>query len=279
MRRALGKGLAQLVGEESAGSVHELPVGALRPNPSQPRKRFAEEELAELAASVREHGVLQPILVRPVGHEAYEIVAGERRYRAAVAAGLETVPVVVRPADHRTALELALVENVQREDIGPLEAAEAYARLSTEFGMSQDEIARRVGKSRPAIANTMRLLVLPAAVRQWLAEGRLSEGHARAALMAGDGAAVERVARRALDGALTVRQTEALARGEAPQPKPPKTEDPDWRRLAEGLSERFGAPVRLRRGAKRSRLEIEFATVEDLERVLEAMGFDPSEVP
>lgn len=278
MRRALGKGLAQLVGEESAGAVFELPLSAVRANPTQPRRRFDPEEMAELEASVREHGILQPILVRPVGHERYEIVAGERRFRAASAAGLATVPAVVRPADARTALELALVENVQREDIGPLEAAEAYARLVSEFGLSPEEVAARVGKSRSAVSNTMRLLGLPAPVRQWLAEGRLTEGHARAALTAGDEARVVWVAERSLDGALTVRQAEALARAEAPARRPAAPEDPDWRRIADGLSERLGAPVRFRRGAKRSRLEIEFTSVEELERVLEAMGIPASEM-
>ncbi|MGE0002688.1 MAG: ParB/RepB/Spo0J family partition protein, partial [Fimbriimonadaceae bacterium] len=179
MRRALGKGLAQLMGEEGEGTVHELPVAAVAPSPTQPRQSFDDADLEELADSLRQHGVLQPILVRPVGHDRYEIMAGERRYRAALIAGLATVPVVVKPADARTALEYGLIENVQRVDIAPLEAASAYRRLVSEFGLTQEAVADRVGKSRVAIANTLRLLGLPAEVQDLLATGAITEGHAR----------------------------------------------------------------------------------------------------
>lgn len=280
MRRALGKGLAQLVGEEAEGSVHELPVEAIQPNPGQPRRLFDEQALAELAGSIAEHGVLQPILVRPVGHDRYEIVAGERRFRAAVSAGLARVPVVVRPADPRTALQYALVENVQRADIRPLEAAGAYARLADEFGMGHEEIAARVGKSRAAVSNTIRLLRLPEEVRAWLDDGTLTEGHARAAMLAGDDAAVLRVARKAVAAGLSVRQTEALARGEAPEPRVPAAPpDSDWERMAGGLARHLGTAVRVKRGRRVSKLEIEFRDLDDLDRVLAAMGFDPAQVP
>lgn len=280
MRRSLGKGLAQLMGEESEGTVHELPISAITPSPTQPRQSFDESELEELAASLREHGVLQPILVRPVGHERYEIMAGERRFRAARLAGLASVPVVVKPADARTALEYGLIENVQRVDIAPLEAAAAFRRLVTEFGLSQDAVADRVGKSRVAVANTIRLLGLPAEVQDLLATGAITEGHARAVLGAGSEARAVCVARRAADHGLSVRQTEALARGESRAIRlPVAAPDPDWERIAERLSERLGTRVSLRQGKHRGKLEIEFTSVEDLERVLEAIGIRLDPVP
>lgn len=280
MRRALGKGLAQLMGEESEGTVHELPISAIFASPSQPRQSFDEEETEELAQSLREHGVLQPILVRPIGHDRYEIMAGERRFRAAQKAGLSTVPVVVKPADAQRALEYGLIENVQRVDIAPLEAATAYRRLVTEFGLTQDAVAGRVGKSRVAIANTLRLLGLPAEVQDLLATGAITEGHARAVLTAESEARMVWVARRAAEQGLSVRQTEALARGQGtatrlPSPAP----DPDWERIADRISERLGTRVRLKRGKKRGKLEIDFESVEDLERVLEAIGISPDEMP
>ena len=230
-KRGLGMGLSALLGGDDAGgpdlpaaserggspaAPQRMPVEFLRPSPVQPRRHFGEEDLEALAASLREHGVLQPLLVRPAarGGAGYEIVAGERRWRAAQRAGLHEVPVVVRELGDREALELALVENVQRADLSPLEEAEAFRRLIDEFGHTQEVLAEAVGKSRSHVANTLRLLGLPPALREMLADGRLTAGHARALL---GSAEPERVAALVAEQALNVRQTEELVRREAEQ--------------------------------------------------------------
>jgi ParB family chromosome partitioning protein len=213
-RRVLGRGLAALLGDgpssTTAGLV-EIPLDAIRPNPDQPRRSIDPETLATLAASVRASGLVQPVVVRRAD-EGYELIAGERRWRAARVAGLTSVPALVRDADERERLELALVENVVREDLNPIEVARALAVLVEDFGQTQAALAERLGRSRPAVSNLMRLLELPDDVQDLVVAGQLSEGHARAVLQASGAAARRRLARRIVDEGLSVRQAEALSR-------------------------------------------------------------------
>ena len=211
--RGLGRGLAALVAEFPAGQVTlmELETSQVRPNPRQPRTRFDDDAIETLAESIKSEGVVQPIIVRDTG-TGFEIVAGERRWRAAQRAGLTTIPAIVRPLDERESMIMALAENVAREDLNPVEQARAYAALSDELDLSQTEIARRVGKSRPAVANTMRLLELPDEVLEVIAAGGLSEGHGRALLLTGDQDERIALARRAVKRGLSVRDTEAAAK-------------------------------------------------------------------
>ncbi len=275
-RRGLGMGLSALLGEAPARAVageeegpRRVPVEYLEPSPLQPRRDFPEEELEALAESIRAHGLLQPILVRPARGPgaAYEIVAGERRWRAAQRAGLDEVPVVVREIDDRGALELALVENLQREDLDPLEEAEAYARLMREFGRGQEEVARAVGRSRSHVANTLRLLQLPETVRAMVKRGELTAGHARAVLAAADPVAL---AREVIARGLSVRETEALVRrrretparrGRDPAP------DPDLEVVARKLSKMLGLRVEIRSGRRGGRVVIRYTTPAQLEAV------------
>lgn len=269
-KRGLGMGLGALLGETvptpgAADGTQMVPIEYLEPSPLQPRRRFPEEELEALAASLREHGVLQPLLARPSRGLAagYEIVAGERRWRAAQRAGLVELPVVVRELDDRQVVELALVENLQREDLSPLEEAEAYARLAGDFGRTQEEIAEAVGRSRSHVANTLRLLQLPEAVRAMLADGRLTAGHARALLAAAD---PERLAVAVVERGLNVRQTEALVR-EARTPRRPAraARDPDIEAFARELSRSLGLSVRIRHRGGGGTLTVRYSSPEQLE--------------
>ncbi|WP_027717098.1 ParB/RepB/Spo0J family partition protein [Desulfovirgula thermocuniculi] len=214
-KRSLGRGLGALlpgVAPEEEGSLKELRVGDIRPNPRQPRQSLDEEKIAELAASIKEHGVVQPILVRPVGDGKYEIIAGERRWRACCRLGMEYIPAIVRGCGELEASALSLIENVQREDLNPVEEAKAYRQLLQEFGLTQEEVSRLVGKSRAYVANAVRLLGLPPEVQDMLAEGKLTAGHARALLVLEDAGRQIAVAREALNKGLTVRETEELVR-------------------------------------------------------------------
>lgn len=274
MRRGLGKGLAQLVAEQADGSELELSVDAIVANSKQPRTVFKGDALKELADSIREVGIIQPLIVRPISDGRYELIAGERRLRAAKIAGLSTVPVVVRSANNQTLLEMALVENIQREDISPLECAMAYARLIEEFGLRQEQVASRVGKSRAAVANTLRLLKLPEPVREALASESITEGHARAILMADTEAKQLEILERVLSHGLSVRETEELARpterrvsgngSHAPMPQ----KDPNLVALEDSLSSRFGTKVVIRA----NRLEFQFYDEEDLTRICDLLG-------
>lgn len=300
MRRALGKGLAQLLQSSAPepnerpepmprarkpaqardGKPFEVPVGAVKPNTRQPRRRFDEEGLEELARSIREVGVLQPIVVRELGAGKYELIAGERRLRAAQRAGLKAVPAIVREAGEQASLEMALIENVQREDISPLECAQAFRRLADEFGLTQEQIANRVGKTRVAVSNTLRLLKLGEKALAALDTGKISEGHARALLMVGSPALADKLLAFIVERGLSVRQAEDLARrldaehlpGSAKPAAPP--EDPNWRALAEGLSHHFGAPVRLHRGKSGGQLVVDFYSDDDLQRILDLLGVE-----
>ncbi|GMV36951.1 MAG: chromosome partitioning protein ParB [Fimbriimonadales bacterium] len=276
----LGKGLSELV-SEAAGrdSVHELPVEHVLPNPLQPRRSFDEAMLRELADTIREQGILQPLVVRQVGHDRYELIAGERRLRAAKMAGLARVPAVIRAADDRQMLELALVENLQREDVNPADAALAYRKLSTDFGLTQEQIAARVGKSRGVIANTLRLLSLPAPMFESVRRGEITEGHARAILALDDEGLQRELHRQIVDEGLSVREAERRSRFfrrppdvAVVEPVSVPPEDPNWLRIEESLSERIGARVQIVRVGSGGRIQIPFYDQEDLSRILEVFG-------
>jgi ParB family chromosome partitioning protein len=293
-RSGLGRGLDSLIPGSSEPSeappttgagLTELAVGDIDPNPHQPRSHFDEETLASLAASVRELGVLQPILVRPAG-DRYELIAGERRWRAARRAGLARIPAVVRTIDDHTSLEQAVVENLHRQDLNPLEEAGAYQQLIEDFGLTQDDVARRVGRSRSAVANILRLFQLPPSVQRMVRDGQLSAGHGRALLASPDRAYQEALARKCVERGLTVRDVEEAVKarhgGAAPAPKAPPepghTRPPGLLELEGLLSDRLDTRVSVTMGAKRGKVVIDFATVEDLERIYKILT-DPTAHP
>jgi ParB family chromosome partitioning protein len=276
--RGLGRGLSALIGEESAPTrgenraLHKLPVAFLRPNKFQPRKRFAPEDLNDLAESVKEKGVLQPILVRPVKGEAnaYEIVAGERRWRAAQMAKLHDVPVTVREMDDSESLEIAIIENVQRADLNAIEEAAAYQELMSRFGYTQERMAKEVGKSRPHIANVLRLLSLPPAVQAMVREGKLSSGHARSLIGTADPLAG---AQAILDGSLSVRQAERRSTIKKSSKARPGYEDPNIVDLESKLSNALGLKVKvMHKGSKGGEVRIGYRTLEQLEEVSRRLG-------
>jgi len=285
-RSGLGKGLGALIPSEVAAgagdTLHEIPVASIDPNPYQPRAFFDEESLVALTASIREVGVLQPVLVRASG-DRYELIAGERRWRAAKRAGLQTVPAVVRSVEDASSLEHALVENLHREDLNPLEEAAAFKQLIEDFGMTHDDLARRVGKSRSAVSNTLRLFQLPPSVQKLVAEAQLSAGHARALLATPDRAFQEALARRAVVEDLSVREVEESVRarssgsgGAEPSAVGRRLQPPGLLELEELLCDRLDTRVKVSMGAKRGRVVIEFATLEDLERIYRAMASPPA---
>jgi ParB family transcriptional regulator, chromosome partitioning protein len=253
-------------------------IEELYPSPEQPRRKFDEAKLGELAASIKVHGIIVPLVVRPRDRGGYFLIAGERRWRAAQRAGLHEVPVVVQNVEENTALERALVENLQRADLGPLEEAAAYHRLVDEYNLTHDEIAARIGKDRSTVANAIRLLKLPAAVRQLVEDERLSMGHARALLGLDDATAIERAARSVVDKQLSVRATEALvkkAREPAPRDKPKARpgKSPSVRDLEERLTRALGGPVAITEDApgKAGRIEIRYLDLDHLERILDRL--------
>lgn len=272
-RKALGRGLKALIpqGEADTSGVQEVLVSMIQPNPNQPRRRFEEAPLNELADSIRSHGVLEPIIVRPMG-TGYEIVVGERRWRASQLAGLNTVPAIVRELSEREAMELALVENLQREDLNPVEEAEAYQRLLEEFGLTQEEVAQRVGKERSTVANRLRLLGLRGKARTWLEEGRLSAGHAKVLLSLGSEGQRTAVASKVVEEALSVRQTEELVKRAQMRTKPrvrdEEEPDPHWAEVEDEFRRVLGTKVNVIRRGRRGRIEIEFYGEEDIERIL-----------
>jgi ParB family chromosome partitioning protein len=274
--QGLGRGLASLIPQRSPGPpvTIEIATSRIGPNPHQPRKRFDPEGLASLTSSIAEHGILQPILVTET-LDGYQLVAGERRLRAAQAAGLERIPAVVRQLADREQLELALVENLQREDLDPLETADAYRQLIEEFGFSQDEVALRVGRARSTVANTLRLLELAPGVQAAVADGRLSEGHGRAL----GGLATElqdRVLDSVIGQELSVRQTEELVRRlREPRPEPAgpsaRPSDPELERVEEDLRRALGTKVSLARSRRGGRIVIEYYSDEELGRLYERL--------
>jgi ParB family chromosome partitioning protein len=291
-RGGLGRGLSALIpgapeaGELSAGLL-EVPVNAVSPNPKQPRTRFEDEAIRSLAASIREVGILQPIVVRRTGNGAYELIAGERRLRAARVAGLATVPVVLRDSDDSDLLREALIENIHREDLNPIELAEAFRQLLEELGLKQEELADRVGVSRSHIANTIRLLALPLEVQQLLADEKLTAGHARALLALGEREAMTALALRVAAEDLSVRGTEDIVRRyidtPAPKPSPKEAREPSdgsYGELEEILSEQLATRVSIQMGARRGKVVIEFGSADDLERIVsEIVGSGPGLAP
>ena len=280
-RTGLGRGLdALLPPSESAlssalpaGGITPIPVANISPNPRQPRARFDPVELAELAASIKEHGVIQPLIVaHGAGQHEFILIAGERRLLAARAAGLDEVPAIIRDASEQQLVELALVENVQRADLSPLEAAEAFRQLNEEFNLSHEEIASRVGKSRTAVTNTLRLLKLPPAVQQALAENQITEGHARALLALPTTQAQTAALERIIGASLNVRQTEELVRklsGQKPEPKPKRARSPEFLDLEERLRGRLGTRVTLNPRRKGGTLIIHYYSDEELNAIVD----------
>ena len=268
-RNALGKGLTQLLGEQfEGGAPSEIPVDAIVPNPRQPRTIFEDAALQELASSVKEYGVLNPLTVRVLSEGRYELIAGERRLRAAKIAGLADVPVVIRAVGERGSLELAMIENVQREDINAMEAARAYRRLMDEFGLTQEAVADKVGKARPTIANALRLLKLPPKVQEGLYDGRITEGHARALLafpnVDGQMAMFDLISEKGL----SVREVERAAQPVQAKTRPRKgSKDPNLIAVERTLSEGLGAPVKVLEG----KIEIAYYGDEDLQRILDLL--------
>src|SRR4051812_2498056 len=270
--RGLGRGLSALIGDEVAAVKGEpvarkdtrtLPVAFLQPGKYQPRKTFDDQPLADLAASIKEKGVLSPILVRPIGADRYEIVAGERRWRAAQLAHLHDVPVVVRELPDDQALEIAIIENVQRADLNALEEAAAYEELIAKFGRTQEDVAREVGKSRSHVANTIRLLKLPEQVKAWVREGKLTAGHARTLLGAPD---PEARARELIEGAMTVRQAEQRSPHRKPVGKGAK--DPNVADLEASISNHLGLKVQIiHHGDKGGEMRISYKSLEQLDEL------------
>jgi ParB family transcriptional regulator, chromosome partitioning protein len=274
-RRGLGRGLEVLIGGADVGPTQlaELPVDAIHANPRQPRRRFEPEATAGLASSIKQQGLLQPIVVRPRPAGGYELIAGERRWRAAREAGLATLPALVREADDRDSLLLALVENVAREQLSPVEEARAYASLVDEFELSLGEVADRVGRSKPSVSNRLRLLELPEEVLWMVARGELTEGHARAVLAVPDHDARRRLAKRIVRDGMSVRAAEKAAQdgGAARKPRAATKVDPALAERARGAAERLtGLPTRVSAG----KLEIHFGEelrLEELVEVLESL--------
>ncbi len=309
MKKGLGRGLGALMSEEEsapaaapeaapvaadnapasrAGGIQKIAVTSIVRNRLQPRQMFDEDALADLTASVKEHGVLQPLLVRPA-ENGYELIAGERRLRAATAAGLHEVPVVIMEASDITSLEIAMIENLQRENLNPIEEAEGYRELADGFNLTQEEIAVRVGKARASVANALRLLTLPDEVRAMLADGRLSTGHAKALLALEIPQEQALLARKVVDEGLSVRALEKVVRRTTTTPVRPRAVRPDLpashvRYLSEKLHAHFGTSIRIEpcktfaNGKKgKGHIEIDFFSNDDLDRVLNLLGIEPEE--
>ena len=274
----LGKGLSALLGDDftmnPAQAPSTLPISQVESYAGQPRKNFDQEKLEELAESIRQHGIIQPLTVRKLSSGYYQIIAGERRWRAARLAGLTEVPAVIIEADDRKAMELAMIENLQREDLSPMEEAEGYKILVENYGMTQEQAAQRVGKSRSTVANALRLLALSPALRQMVEDGRLSAGHARALLPLSP-ALQEQAAATIIKSNLSVRQTEQLVKRLQSAPKPEKKISPAVNYVAEAereLSGKLGRACHIAHGKKKGRIEIEYYGVDDLNDLLEALG-------
>ena len=285
--KRLGKGLGALLGESAVeaarseaspveGGVLQLPLARIRPNRYQPREAFDEDAIADLAASIAQKGVLQPLIVTPLGDGRYELVSGERRLRAAQKVGLATIPALVRKVDDRELLEIALIENLQREDLDALEEASGYRQLINEFGMTQTELATELGKSRPAVANALRLLELPDSVQEMIRGGALTAGHARALLGLEDAGTIRAAAQRVAREGLTVRQVERLVKrgdGGKRRATPSAAVEIERARIEEELQRALGTRVRVQSGAGgKGRIEITFTSFDDLQRLVELLG-------
>ena len=286
--RGLGKGLKALIPDESFMSIDNsdtenaeklvffLQINKIRPNADQPRKKFNREKLEELAASIKEHGILQPLVVRPENN-GYTIIAGERRWRAATMAGLKEVPVIVKDLPAKDVMELALIENVQREDLNAIEEAEAYGALMEHFNLTQGEIGIRIGKSRDAITNTMRLLNLPDKVRQEVLDDHISSGHARALLSLEDQKQMESLCEEIIDKKLSVRETEKKVKLLKNPPKEDKAKpekNPYITAVEDGLKQKFATKVKISGKKDKGKIELEFYSTEDLNRILDLLGYE-----
>jgi ParB family transcriptional regulator, chromosome partitioning protein len=289
-RSGLGKGLGALIPADvtaaspSLPGVREVPITQIEPNPYQPRSHFDEESLAGLTASIREVGVLQPILVREIAPDRFALIAGERRWRASKRAGLQFIPTIVRDVSDELTLQHALVENLHRDDLNPLEEAAAYQQLIEDFNMTQEAVAHRVGKSRSAIANLLRLFQLPPQIQRMVADGQVSAGHAKALLATPDRALQEALAQRVVSDGMTVRETEEAIRqhnasnGPGARPEPDggapgsRLRAPGLLELEELLAEQLDTRVKINMGPRRGRVVIEFADLEDLERIYRVMA-------
>ena len=282
--RGLGRGLGALLGDaalqsQEGGSL-SLPISQVEPGLKQPRKRFEDAALQDLADSIRTHGIIQPLTVRRLSSGYYQIIAGERRWRAAKLAGLTEVPAVIIEADDRKTMELALIENLQREDLNPIEEANGYKSLMEDYGLTQEEAAQRVGKSRPAVANALRLLALPDPVCLLVEEGQLSAGHARAILAVPSGEAQMKLAKKVVADGLSVRQTEALAKRLAQGGQATAAARSDelaiYDRAAEkDLGARLGRKVHIVRGRRKGKIELEYYDPDDLNALLDLLGQMP----
>jgi len=284
-KRALGKGIGALLGEaekRQAGATSEVALSALRPNPGQPRKDFSDARLRELADSIRQKGVLQPVLVEEDTDGRYTIIAGERRFRAAKLAGLDRIPVIVGRFAAEEKLEIALIENVQREDLTPIEEAQAYRQLMDMASLNQEQVAAKVGKDRSTVANSLRLLKLPQDMQQAIGRGDMSPGHARAILTVVNPADQEVLFRRIVDKGISVREAEEAAtgmnrgkksfRGGGPGEKPPQArKEPEIRELEQKLIEKLGTKVEIRGTGRKGRIEITYYSADDLDRLLELL--------
>jgi ParB family chromosome partitioning protein len=280
-KRGLGRGLEALLPKDdkpkaASTGIDEIPVEWIRPGKFQPRTYFAEEAIAELAASIKAQGMMQPIVVRPLGEDSFEIIAGERRWRAAQHAGMEKVPVVVRPVDDESALAMSLIENIQREDLNPLEEATALQRLIDEFRFTHQEVADAVGRSRSAVTNTLRLIHLAESVADMLTHGDIEMGHARA-LLTLETDEQAGIARTIVSKGLNVRQTEEMVRNLGkPKPSGRKKSEPDadTRRLEQSLGQTLGQPVQIRHSSKgQGKLIVSYSSLDELDGILSKMGY------
>jgi ParB family chromosome partitioning protein len=278
-RKALGRGLGALLGtsELDVEQLREIDIDRILPNAQQPRKIFDEESLEELANSIRQHGVVQPIVVRALEDGFFQLIAGERRWRASQRAELTRIPAVIRQAGEHDTLEIALIENLQRQDLNPLEEAQAYEKLIVDFGLTQDEVARRVGKNRATVANMLRLLKLPAEVQQWVRDNKLSTGHAKALLSLSGPDAILDAAKRVIQGNLSVRHAEMLvgriAKGETPSGEAAvdNVEDPNVKAAIRALEQVIGTKVAIHESQGKGKIEIHFYSFEEMNRLYEGL--------
>jgi len=278
MKPALGKGLSALIPEKkkvATKEIHELEINSIVPNEYQPRRIFNDKALNELVASIKEKGVIQPVIVRKTAGSVYQLIAGERRWRSAKLAGLDRIPVIVKDAAPVEALELALIENIQREDLNPLETAEAFQRLIKDFNLTHDDLSRKVGKDRATVTNYIRILKLPANIRKWIAEGSLSIGHAKALLQIDNQRLQIEIATRIIRRGLSVREAETLCKkgsSETTRSKSKTDKDPQIASLEEKMIHSLGTKVRLiPTSNKKGRIEIEYYSLEEFDRLLEIL--------
>lgn len=281
-RKALGRGLSALLGTPATTEVieteqlREIDIDRILPNTQQPRKHFNDEGLNELADSIRAHGVIQPVVVQPLPDNFYQLIAGERRWRAAQRAGLHRLPAVIRESGADSSLEIALIENLQREDLNPIEEAQAYEKLIVEFGLTQEEVARRVGKNRVTITNMLRLLRLPAEVQQWIGENKLSTGHAKALLSLSDLSAILDAAKKIIQGNYSVRQAEMLVSrfgkpGGKDEPATPEAVDPNVKAAIHALEQALGTKVTIQESGGKGKIELHFFSHEEMHRLYDGL--------